>query len=57
MGGVSSWMRKTEGWDEVLIDCSLNRDIVAVAYKHKDHMRDHSTCKFACILHISYLLF
>jgi hypothetical protein len=42
--------------DGILIDCSLNGDIVAVAYKHKDHMRDHSTCKFACILPISYLL-
>jgi hypothetical protein len=42
---------------EMLIDCALNGDIVAVAYKHKDDMRDHSTWKFACILHISYLLF
>jgi hypothetical protein len=49
--------KKLKDGDEVLIDCSLIGDIVAVAYKHKDHMRDHSTYKFSCILPISYLLF
>jgi hypothetical protein len=45
--------KKLKDVDEVLIDCSLNGDIVEVPYKHKDHMRDHSTSKFACILPIS----